>query len=165
MSDYDWVTAEHVRLTTELRARVAELEKAAAELEHDNKQRDDMLRAESDALAKGSDEWMRKVLGESYARLWGPDLEAFGRGVDELRARVAELEAELGNERANGPTAEEWRRTHARAEKAEASATRGWEQADSLHLSVKEMRERAEKAESEAAALRLALVLLAERTE
>lgn len=31
----------------------------------------------------------------------------------------------------------------------EASASRGWQMADSLHLSVKEQRERAEKAENE----------------
>jgi hypothetical protein len=44
------------------------------------------------------------------------------RTIQALMARVAELEAELGNERANGPTAEEWRRTHERAKRAEAEA-------------------------------------------
>lgn len=34
-------------------------------------------------------------------------------------------------------------------ERAEASAARGWEQADSLHIAVKEQRERAQRAEIE----------------
>jgi hypothetical protein len=44
------------------------------------------------------------------------------RTIQALMARVAELEAELADERANGPTAEEWRRTHERAERAEVKA-------------------------------------------
>jgi len=39
-------------------------------------------------------------------------------------------------------------------EQAEASATRGWEMADSLHISVAEQRTRAEKAEAELLSIR-----------
>jgi rhamnose utilization protein RhaD (predicted bifunctional aldolase and dehydrogenase) len=39
---------------------------------------------------------------------------------DEVAAGAERAERELADERANGPTAEEWRRTHARAERAEA---------------------------------------------
>jgi hypothetical protein len=51
------------------------------------------------------------------------------------------------------------------AEDFEASASRGWEMADSLHLSVKEQRERAEKAEAEAAYYQRVLEAIASRLE
>ena len=80
----------------EARAEVERLKREAAGQAHDDKQWDDMMRAESEALAKGSDEWMRQVLGvELRNRLWGPHLEAFGRGVDALRAEVERLREQL----------------------------------------------------------------------
>lgn len=50
-------------------------------------------------------------------------------------------------------------------EDLETSASRGWEMADSLHLSVKEQRERAEKAEAEAAYYQRVLEAIASRLE
>ncbi len=80
--------AEAAELRAELeRMKREEIEDDEAErviLERDAKERD--------ALRRGSDEWMKHLLGpDLWSRLWGPELEAFGRGVDALRAEAAEL--------------------------------------------------------------------------
>lgn len=81
------VAQEQIRETERERDEARELLKEEA-------QWDAQMKAESDALAKGSDAWMKELLGPLWGRLWGPHLEAFGRGVDDLRKRAERAEAD-----------------------------------------------------------------------
>lgn len=86
--------AEVERLKAEVAQWEARFDKRIEEVIHDDKQHNAHLEEESRLLAASSTEWLKFALGpQCLSGLWGPALEALGRGVDELRARTLKAEA------------------------------------------------------------------------
>jgi hypothetical protein len=83
--DPGWRLSEEI---DRLRAALAQRDETIREIEAEEAQRD----AERALFRRSTNNALMHVLGPLYGKLWGPELEALGRAMDEHRAALARSE-------------------------------------------------------------------------